>query len=155
LRRFTILCLATTLAALAGPRLLAQAAPEPESSKYVGVEVCQSCHEDAYHSFAESAHAETLKSKNAATRGCEGCHGPGADHVSAGGDPGQIERYAGVTPEVILARCGHCHEGKISLQHIEAHLSCLTCHSAHHARVQKVLLVKPVPELCRGCHHSK
>ena len=89
-----ILCLMTPLAMLAGPRLLAQeAAPEPESSKYVGVEVCQSCHEDAYNSFAKSAHIETLKSKSAATRGCEGCHGPGAEHVNAGGDPDQIERY--------------------------------------------------------------
>jgi predicted CXXCH cytochrome family protein len=149
--------LATALAALAVPQLLAQNAPAPdaEPSKYVGVEVCQGCHDDAYNSFVKSAHVETLKSKTAATRGCEGCHGPGADHVNAGGDPGQIERYAGVKAEVILARCGLCHEGKISQQHIDAHLSCLTCHSAHHARVQKVLLVKPVPELCRGCHQSK
>lgn len=143
------------MATLAGSCLLAQnAAPVPEPSKYVGVEVCQSCHEDAYTSFAKSAHVETLKGKTVSTRGCESCHGPGADHVNAGGDPDLIGRYAGVKPEVILARCGHCHEAKISQQHIAAHLSCLTCHSAHHARPQTILLVKPTPELCRTCHQT-
>jgi predicted CXXCH cytochrome family protein len=150
-RRCTIFCLATTLAGLAG--LFAQeATPNPDPSKYVGVEVCQGCHEDAYNSFAGSAHVDTLKSKSDATRGCEGCHGPGAGHVNAGGDPDQIQRYAGAKPEVILARCGRCHEAKISKQHIDAHLSCLTCHSAHHARVKTALLVKPSPEVCRTCH---
>jgi predicted CXXCH cytochrome family protein len=125
-----------------------------QNSKYVGVEVCQGCHEDVYKSFAKSAHAETLKSKNPATRGCEGCHGPGAEHANAG-DPELIERYAGVQPAVILARCDRCHESEISQAHIKAHLSCLTCHSVHHASQARPLLVKPSPELCRGCHHAK
>ena len=129
------------------PQLFAQNPASPEnSSKYVGVEVCQGCHEDAYNSFMKSPHVETLKSGNVAALGCEGCHGPGADHVSAGGDPDQIERYAGARPEVILGRCERCHQAKISKQHVDAHLSCLTCHSAHHPRPQTRLLVKT----CQG-----
>jgi len=127
-----------------------QAAPE-QNSKYAGVEVCQGCHEEVYKSFAKSAHVETLKSKNPATRGCEGCHGPGAEHANAG-DPELIERYTGVKPAIILARCGRCHESEISQAHLKAHLSCLTCHSVHHASQSKPLLVKPSQELCRGCH---
>ena len=135
---------------------IAQESPSPsdQNSKYAGVEVCQGCHEDIYKAFAKSAHAETLKSKNPATRGCEGCHGPGAEHASAG-DTELIERYGGVQPAVILARCGRCHESEISQAHINAHLSCLTCHSVHHASQAKPLLVKPSQELCRGCHHAK
>jgi predicted CXXCH cytochrome family protein len=157
-RRLIISLLVVPCVLFAFPLLSAQDdAPPPsaDSSKYVGVEVCQGCHEDAYNSFMKSHHVETLKSKNVATLGCEGCHGPGASHVSAGGDPDQIERYAGAKPEVILGRCERCHQAKISKQHVDAHLSCLTCHSAHHARPQTPLLVKPAPELCRSCHHDR
>lgn len=125
-----------------------------QNSKYAGVEVCQGCHEDIYKAFLKSAHAETLKSKNSATRGCEGCHGPGAEHASAG-DTELIERYGGVQPAVILARCGRCHESQISKAHIKAHLSCLTCHSVHHASQAEDLLVKPSQEVCRKCHQTK
>ena len=154
---FRPLCWLTFLSvAVVCGRVFAQDSPSPadQNSKYVGADVCQGCHEDIYQSFAKSAHAETLKSKNPATRGCEGCHGPGAEHANAG-DPELIEHYSAVKPEMILARCGSCHEAEISQAHIRAHLSCLTCHSVHHASQPKVLLVKPPQELCRGCHHTK
>ena len=140
--------------ALVTSPLLAQNAPvpSPDESNYVGVDVCQGCHEDSYNSFMKSAHAATLKSKSAATRGCEGCHGPGAAHVNAGGDPERIERYSGVKADVILARCGRCHDRDMGKPHTDAHLSCLTCHSAHHSTPRTPLLVKPAQELCRGCH---
>ena len=152
--RLRIFCL-VALFLFALPQVFAQNAPPPgNSSKYVGVEVCQGCHEDSYNSFMKSPHVETLKSKQVETLGCEGCHGPGADHVTAGGDPDQIERYAGAKPEVILQRCRRCHAAaEIAKSHVEAHLSCLSCHSAHHARPQTRLLVKPTQELCRSCHH--
>ena len=157
-RRLITSCLVVPCILFAFPWLHAQneaPLPSADSSKYVGVEVCQGCHEDAYNSFMKSPHVETLKSKNTATLGCEGCHGPGASHVSAGGDPDQIERYAGAKPEVILDRCDRCHEAEISKPHVGAHLSCLTCHSVHHARPQTRLLVKPAQELCRSCHHPR
>ena len=78
----------------------AQSPPEnpgnTESAGYVGAEVSQGCHEDSYQSFAKSAHAETRRSKDAAISGCEGCHGPGAEHVAAGG--------------TTLERCTRCHK---------------------------------------------
>lgn len=143
------------LVLICAPSFAQDTASAPDqNSKYAGVEVCQGCHEDIYRAFTKSAHAETLKSKNPATRGCEGCHGPGAEHASAG-DTELIERYGGVQPAVILARCGGCHESKISQAHIKAHLSCLTCHSVHHASQAKALLVKPSQEVCRKCHQTK
>ena len=57
--------------------------PDPDSAKCVGAETCQTCHEPSYKSFADSAHARTLENPRPAERGCEGCHGPGADHVNA------------------------------------------------------------------------
>ncbi|MGC2193466.1 MAG: hypothetical protein WA628_02240 [Terriglobales bacterium] len=124
--------------------VLAQKPPErsidSDSANYVGAEVCQGCHEDAYSSFAKSAHAETLKSKKAATRGCEGCHGPGAEHVETGGDPGKIWAYAGAAPRTVLERCSRCHESNPGKAHAQGHTHCLTCHSAHHYQQQKFLL---------------
>jgi len=92
----------------------AQSPPEnpgnTESAGYVEAEVCQGCHEDSYKSFAKSAHAETLRSKDAAISGCEGCHGPGAEHIAAGGDPDKIWTYAGAQPGTTLERCTRCHK---------------------------------------------
>jgi predicted CXXCH cytochrome family protein len=129
-------------------------APPEENSKYAGADVCQSCHEDLYSSFSKSAHVKTLKSTDPTKRGCEGCHGAGVEHANAG-DPELIQRYAGVKPEVILARCGNCHESESSQAHIKAHLSCLTCHSVHHATQPRALLIKPAQDACRRCHTSK
>jgi len=115
--------------------LFAQDSPSnpDQNSKYVGVEVCQGCHEDVYKSFAKSAHAETLKSKNPATRGCEGCHGPGAEHASAG-DPELIERYTGVQPRIdsgplrTLSRIGNQpgpHQGSSQLLDVPLRPPCV------------------------------
>jgi hypothetical protein len=62
------------------------------SSKYVGPEVCQGCHDEQYKSFSTSAHALATKNEEEDGQGCEGCHGPGAAHVEDGGDPEKIRR---------------------------------------------------------------
>jgi hypothetical protein len=135
-----------TLVGILSLTVLAQKPPQnpedPGSAKYVGAEVCQGCHEDAYKSFMKSAHAQTLKSKKAATRGCEGCHGPGADHVETGGDPDKIWAYAGAAPRTILDRCERCHENNSGKAHAQGHAHCLTCHSAHHYQQEKFLLAR-------------
>jgi len=120
-------------------------------SKYVGAEVCQGCHEDQYKAFAASAHAQTLKRPRLAEQGCEACHGPGAEHVPAG-DPDKIRRFPSATPATILQVCGSCHEVHMNDVHSKAHLTCLTCHSAHHYVQRASILVAPSVELCKRCH---
>lgn len=144
------LCLATRVVVAQAP---SQSSGQADSTKYVGVEVCQGCHEDLDTSFRKSAHKATLKNKTAATRGCEGCHGPGAEHVEAGGDSRKIWRFSDTKPETVLERCTRCHEANLGDAHSKAHLSCLTCHSVHHPAQQKSLLTKSVTQLCRGCHN--
>jgi predicted CXXCH cytochrome family protein len=152
LRRCLPLCL-TGLVGMAGSHVFAQNTENAAPAKYVGVEVCQGCHEDLYESFSKSAHVETLKNKSAGTSGCEGCHGPGAEHVESGGDPGKIWRYAGAKPDTVLERCKRCHEANLGEAHTKAHLSCLTCHSVHHYQEKRFLLIKSAAQLCRSCHH--
>lgn len=121
------------------------------SSRYVGAEVCEGCHEDQYKSFAASGHAATLRNKAQAEQGCEGCHGPGAEHVAAG-DPERIRRFSTASPATIQEVCTTCHAANLGEAHMRARLTCLTCHSAHHYQGPKAILVEPQLRLCRRCH---
>ena len=124
---------------------------EANHSKYVGVEVCQGCHDDAYKSFANTEHLKTLKRQNVTEQGCEGCHGPGADHAEAG-DPDKIRRFPAASAQQIQAACTVCHEVDLGAAHTKARLTCLTCHSAHHYAQTKAILVAPQKLLCQRCH---
>jgi predicted CXXCH cytochrome family protein len=119
--------------------------------KYVGVEVCQGCHEDAYKTFAASKHLKTLKRPKVSEQGCEGCHGPGAEHTEAG-DPDKILRFPAASPAAIRQTCTVCHQANLGAAHDKAGLTCLTCHSAHHYMEGESILVAPMVQLCRRCH---
>jgi predicted CXXCH cytochrome family protein len=123
-----------------------------DTSKYVGADVCQGCHEDQYKSFAASAHVHTLKIEKG-TQGCESCHGPGAAHVDGGGDPEKIQRFAGASPESIQQRCTSCHAVNLGAAHTKARLTCFTCHSVHHYQQLKSILVTSESQLCQRCHN--
>jgi predicted CXXCH cytochrome family protein len=124
---------------------------DPPAGKYVGVEVCQGCHEDSYKTFAESKHMQTLKRPKVSEQGCEGCHGPGADHAEAG-DPDKIRRFPTASPVAIREACTVCHQANLGAAHQKAGLTCLTCHSAHHYLQRESILVAPQLQLCRRCH---
>ena len=93
-------------------------------------------------------------------QGCEGCHGPGADHVAGGGDKTKIFVFEGKSRQETSARCLSCHGEAHEQSHFaeSAHSSsdvgCLDCHSPHHAKEKEFLLVQDQPQLCYGCHTS-
>jgi DmsE family decaheme c-type cytochrome len=137
------------------------APPAGESGgQYVGSDTCQGCHEEIYKGFAASPHFQTTKPSKMAPggHGCESCHGPGSAHVEGGGDKSKIFRFAGVSPEKVNERCMQCHQrtqehGNWSRSpHATNGVSCISCHSPHHAREKRALLVSATPNLCYGCH---
>src|SRR5690242_17861432 len=69
-------------AAAASPTRL----PEPQS-KFVGNNVCRTCHPDIWSNFFKNPHYKSIASgKEPPERtGCEGCHGPAGGHVASGG----------------------------------------------------------------------
>src|ERR1039458_6749259 len=71
--------------------------PSPDVSKYVGAETCKTCHEEIYNAWEKTPHWKTTLNKKGgpAKQGCEGCHGPGADHVAGGGDKTKIWLFEG------------------------------------------------------------
>lgn len=139
----------------AGPVLSApKSSDDPASTRYVGAEVCQGCHEDPYQSFTLFAQKRMFERDEVAERRCEGCHGAGAEHVDGGGDPARIRSFAGASPHAIQEACTRGHEAKLSDGHAKVGLTCLTCHCAHHYRRAETILVMPLDQLCRNGHHS-
>jgi DmsE family decaheme c-type cytochrome len=136
-----------------------QAALASGASDYVGTEACATCHADIHKNFENSPHWETtLNTKNPHAQGCEGCHGPGKQHVEGGGDVSKIFVFTKATAKQVTDRCLSCHAGgnehmhAINSVHGQNNVTCLSCHSAHHAETKEFLLVKSQPALCYSCH---
>lgn len=123
---------------------------------YVGAAVCEPCHTDIAHSFANNPHARMVLLHGDDGLSCENCHGPGLAHVESGGNVTKIFRFEDATPRAIDMRCLHCHENAhpnfMRSPHARAGVDCLSCHSVHHAGVSQNLLIAPQPELCYRCH---
>ena len=120
---------------------------EQESSKYVGIDTCKTCHEDLYkNNFEKTPHFKTTIDDG---HGCESCHGPGSAHVEGGGDVSKIISFKSMSKQDANARCLSCHGEKheqrhfSSSPHASSDVGCLDCHSPHHGNAlhnQKFLL---------------
>ena len=128
-------------------------------SKFVGSDTCKGCHEDQFKSIEASPHYRTNLSKirGEEVHGCESCHGPGAAHVEGGGDKTKIFTFKGARPEDISKRCLTCHESSpeqrefMRSTHNENGITCTSCHSVHHSKLENLLLQQQTP-LCFSCH---
>ncbi len=122
-------------------------APQAKDSDYVGAEVCKTCHEEIYNSWEKTPHWKTtLDTKGGPShQGCEGCHGPGAAHVAGGGDKSKIFVFAGRSTKEIDDRCMVCHatsiehKNAVNSLHHQNDVSCISCHSPHHAQTTEYL----------------
>jgi len=142
--------------------LQGQTAPKP-ANQYVGSEVCKTCHADVWLNFHRNPHYKSIASGKElpAQTGCEGCHGPGGDHVAARGGKATIGAFSNFTPGQTLEACLGCHSKDLSKAnirrspHTEADVVCTNCHSIHKAATPKFLLAKVQKDLCYTCHASE
>ena len=122
---------------------------------YVGSQMCETCHTDVAHTFADNPHTKMVFMHGDKTLTCENCHGPGQAHVQGGGDVTKIFRFDKATPTQIDQRCLGCHSTAhpdfMRSPHAKAGVSCISCHSVHHSNASKLLLAKQ-PQLCESCH---
>lgn len=135
--------------------LCAQAAPE-----YVGSKVCRTCHPAVVVDFYRNPHYKTIASgkEPAENTGCEGCHGPGGNHVAAKGDKTKISAFSQMRPRQVLDACLRCHAESLGRSNIRrsshslAEVACNSCHSIHKPKTPNFLLAKEQREVCYGCH---
>jgi DmsE family decaheme c-type cytochrome len=134
-------------------------APGESGRQYVGAQTCQGCHDEVYKTFMASPHFLTTKETKMThgARGCESCHGPGSAHVEGGGDKSKIFRFQGARADDISRRCLKCHEANVEVRHFmrsthnESGISCTSCHSIHHSKMEYLLQQKQTA-LCFSCH---
>jgi predicted CXXCH cytochrome family protein len=120
-----------------------KAAPAPEkaakTADYVGEDTCMQCHDDQARHYSKTAHAR-LKSDSSWKEkvvGCESCHGPGREHVEAGGDKTKIRTFEGESSKQISDTCLKCHAGReehsnfMRGEHWRNDVGCTDCHTAH------------------------
>jgi DmsE family decaheme c-type cytochrome len=135
--------------------------PAPPPNSYIGNSACRICHADVWANFYKNPHYKTIASgKNPPERtGCEGCHGPGAAHIDAGGGRDTIPRaFSLLGPKQTLDACLTCHAPDFEKanirrsEHTLNDVTCTNCHSIHHSTTPKYLLAKTQHEMCYGCH---
>ena len=124
--------------------LQGQTAP-PSANRFVGNAACKTCHPDVWLNFYKNPHVQ---------QGCEGCHGPGGEHVDAHGGEATIKAFSVLSPAQTLDTCLGCHSKDISRAnirrspHTDADVVCTNCHSIHKPATPKFLLAKQQTQLC-------
>lgn len=128
---------------------------------YVGMEMCGLCHEDITADFQDNPHSllETGRHREWNGRGCEACHGAGAEHVETI-EVDKIFSFQAATGDQINQSCLACHAGDETHRgrsfgsHGRNGLDCTSCHAVHQSR-EKPLLVSESNKLCSSCHVSE
>lgn len=132
----------------------------PVSSEFSGSASCRPCHPAQSIPFFRNPHFQTAVSSRWAEheRGCEGCHGPGAKHVAAGGGADSIGAFSRLDAKQASEVCLRCHakdESRANFRrgvHLHGGAGCTSCHSIHQAGQPRRLLAKSQPAVCYPCH---
>jgi len=136
------------------------------NATYVGSQVCMGCHFDKAEQFGKTPMGRVfLQNPRTAQEklGCEACHGPGSDHVQAGGGRNHaIVSFRVDSPLPIKQRngvCLNCHEdthrnywrGSV---HQRRGLACTNCHQVHQQHGSIFVKATEI-ETCFQCHKDK
>ena len=151
-------------------------APKPAPATYVGTEVCQACHATQFEKFSKTLMGKIFlfNARNETEKqACENCHGPGSNHVAAGGGKGvggliTFRKGSGESVALQNQTCLTCHQrGVQTYWNASAHssrgLGCVTCHTIMEKTSDRYQLAKvgehtpfftkrAETEVCGQCH---
>ncbi len=172
---FCAVLLACVQVAWSGEAPASKAAPAGPAT-YVGNEVCKACHTPQFEKFSQTMmgkiflfNARDEKERQA----CEGCHGPGSNHVAAGGGKGvgglvSFRKDSGESAKVQNEVCLTCHQHGIQTYwdaspHAGRGIACVNCHTLMEKTSDKYQLAKVTDktvfftkqaetEVCLQCH---
>jgi DmsE family decaheme c-type cytochrome len=142
------------------------AAPQPTATGYVGSETCKGCHEDQWNKFATTKMGRLMLQHPRSAKegmGCEGCHGPGKEHVEKGGGKGVggMITFAKNDKTPVDKRnqvCTTCHNKGPHLfwkgsAHESRDVPCTSCHVVMENFTPKHSLARAtVIDTCGQCH---
>ena len=150
--------------------------PPPVPATYVGNEVCQACHAPQFEKFNTTVMGKIFlhnPRNEAEKRACESCHGPGSNHVAAGGGRGvggliTFRKDSGESAKVQNEACLGCHQRGIQTYwkaspHESRGIACVNCHTIMEKTSDRYQLVKvgektpffnkqAQTEVCGQCH---
>ena len=151
--------------------------PAPASpATYLGNEVCKACHTAQFETFSQTMMGKIFlfNARNEKERqACESCHGPGSNHVAAGGGRGvgglvSFRKDAGESAKVQNEVCLSCHQRGIQTYwdaspHAGRGIACVNCHTIMEKTSPKYQLAKvgdktvffnkqAQTEVCLQCH---
>jgi len=153
--------IAVLMLMLASHPVYAEDDPSAADNRYAGSAACMECHEDIYASYMKNRHSYSSDQRTpAAGRGCETCHGPGAEHAESDGEEPirSLKADAEGTADEKSAACLNCHtKGKQALwkgsEHQSRNISCSSCHNIHNNNPAS-LARRSQWETCTQCHKA-
>lgn len=144
-------------------------ATPPAPGRYAGSKACMTeCHVKEANAFAATTKGVLFLDhpQNDIERlGCEGCHGPGADHIESGGeDMTGMVAFGRASKTPVAARnavCLQCHERTARIlwkgsAHESRDVACADCHAVmHEATERNNLKAETMLKTCARCHQQR
>ena len=136
--------------------------PASAHGAFTGSVECARCHEKQAIAYIKGPHGRRWDSRTPeGDIGCERCHGAGLAHDLEPKAKGKILGFKTSAPREVTRLCLSCHDNREHTDwqggmHAVRNVSCVSCHSVHAPKSERVYLKQAtVTATCAQCHRDK